>query len=278
MLKLKMWSAQHWEKNLVCPTCKGSLKVAGASMLCQGCKKTYPIIDGVPCFVPNVLDEHQKAELDSILSKNSHLKSSSARKSPSDFITPKWLEGKLDNTTVNQNTRIICLGGGSDDDLLHVVSDFKFNVDHLAHEYIKLTPEMAQQQATKGAIKHIASAAETLTFADDFADVVYSRNSLDHFNNPLKTMLEISRILRPNGKFFLSVFYNSNFIDCCETTIIDEDFVENHLKSIFDVEWMEICSIDEEQGYQPPKFSLPERRKLEWLHAVCLKKKAPPSI
>ncbi len=157
------------------------------------------------------------------------------------------------------------------DDIPHVRSNFKFNVDHIAHEYIKLYPEMAEDQATDGPIKHIASTTEALPFQDNYADIVYSRNSLDHVNNPLKTMLEINRVLKPNGKFFLSVFFNSSFIDCCETTIVDKDFVENHLANIFLVEWMEHCSVEEELGSQPPEFSLPERRKLEWLHAVCQK-------
>jgi SAM-dependent methyltransferase len=265
---------QHWEQNLVCPACKGQLRVVDSSMLCKSCHSTYPIIDGVPCFVPSALDEHQKAELDSVLSKHVQHKSSPTEKIATDFIAPKWLEGKLDNKTVDLNTRIICLGGGSGDDVPHVKSNFKFNVDHLAHEYIKLSPEMKEEQAAEGKIKHVASTTEFLPFRDNYADMVYSRNSLDHVNNPLKTMQEIHRVLKPSGKFFLSVFYNSNFIDCCETTIIDEDFVNNHLKNIFSIEWMELCPIEEESGHQPPKFSLPEKRKLEWLHAVCQKKEA----
>jgi SAM-dependent methyltransferase len=263
---------RYWEQNLVCPACKGRLRVVNSSMFCESCHNNYPIIDGVPCFVPTALDEHQKAELDSVLSKYVHHKSTPRRERTSNFVTPKWLEGKLDNRTVNLNSRIICLGGGSGDDVPHVKSDFKFNVDHLAHEYIKLSPEMAEDQTSEGTIKHIASTTEALPFRDNYADVVYSRNSLDHVNNPLKTMLEIHRVLKPNGRFYLSVFYNSNFIDCCETTIIDQDFVDNHLKNLFSIEWMELCPIEEESGHQPPKFSLPEKRKLEWLHAICQKK------
>lgn len=265
-------AANHWEQNLVCPSCKGKLKIVETQMQCQVCSSAYPIIAGVPCFVPGVLDEHQKAELDSVLSKCDHHKSSHTSDNPHEFITPKWLEGKLDNETVNSNTRIICLGGGSGDDIPHVKSDFKFDVDHIAHEYIKLSPEMADDQAKEGAIKHIASTTESLPFADGYADIVYARNSLDHVNNPLKTMIEISRVLKPNGKFFLSVYYNSNFIDCCETTIIDEDFVENHLKNIFKIELIELCPVEEEGGHQPSQFSLPQKRKLEWLHAVLQKK------
>jgi SAM-dependent methyltransferase len=248
-------------------------------MQCERCHNSYPIINGVPCFVPVSLDEHQRAELDSVLSKytgHEH-KATGNSKKPEDFPVPEWLKGKLDNTTVNQNTRIICLGGGMGDDVPHLRSDFKFNVDHIAHEYIKLFPKMAKDQETEGKIKHIASTTETLPFKDGYADIVYARNSLDHVNNPLKTMMEINRVLKPEGKFFLSVYFNSNFIDCCETTIMDEDFLNNHIKRLFTVEWMEICPVEKESGHQPQKFSLPEKRKLDWLHAVLQKKQDYPS-
>ena len=73
-------------------------------------------------------------------------------------------------------------------------------------------------------------------------------------------MLEINRVLKQQGKFFLSVYYNSNFIDCCETTIIDDDFVKNHLKNIFNVEWIEVVSAEAVSAPQVPIFSLPEKR------------------
>jgi SAM-dependent methyltransferase len=259
----------YWEQNLVCPACKGALRVIDSSMQCQACHSTYPIIDGVPCFVPINLDEHQKSELESAQSSIADHRRSGRK--PEKFVIPKWLEGILDKKTADKQ-RIIIIGGASGDDLPQIESNFKFNIDHLAHEYIKLTSEMAKAQATGGAIKHVASTSESLPFRDKYADIVFSRNSLDHVNNPLKTMLEIHRVLKPEGRFFLSVYYNSNFVDCCETTIIDEDFVNNHLKNIFNVEWIELCPIEKKSVHEAHRFSLPENRKLEWLHAVYKKR------
>ncbi len=162
------------------------------------------------------------------------------------------------------------------DDVPHVTCDFKFNVDHLAHEYAKLNLDMADDQKTEGAIKHVASTTEKLPFSDGYADIVFSRNSLDHLNNPLQTMIEINRVLKPKGQFFLSVYYNSNFIDCCETTIIDEAFLNNHIKRIFDVDWIELVPPEAEHGHQSEKFVLPQGRQLMWLHAVCRKKPSYP--
>jgi uncharacterized protein YbaR (Trm112 family)/SAM-dependent methyltransferase len=269
--------ASKWEQNLICPTCKGQLKTTESALACGKCHSIYPIIDGVPCFLPDSLNEHQKAELDSILSRFRNQKTTgSTEKTPATKITPRWLEGKLDGNTVNKDTRIVCLGGAMVDDVPHVQSSYKFNVDHLAHEYIKLFPQMAQTQAAEGTIKHIASTTETLPFNDSYADVVYSRNSLDHVNNPIKTLMEIHRILKTDGKYYLSVYFNSNFIDCCETTTIDQDFLENHIKRLFNVASLEICPVEEEG--QPPsaKCSLPNGQTIEWLHAVCVKKTYQP--
>lgn len=261
---------RYWDQNLVCPACKGVLRTVDSSLQCQACHSTYPIIDGVPCFAPINLDEHQKSELESAQSRIVHLRGSSRK--PENLVIPKWLKGRLDQKTTDEQTRIIIIGGGSRDDLPHIASNFKFNIDHLAHEYIKLASGIPRAQATEGAIKHVASTSESLPFRDKYADIVFSKNSLDHVSNPLKTMLEIHRVLKPEGRFFLSVYYNSNFVDCCETTIIDEDFVNKHLKNIFNVEWIELCPVEKNSVHEAPQFSLPERRKIEWLYAVCKKR------
>jgi SAM-dependent methyltransferase len=265
----------QWEQNLVCAMCKGELTIVNSSIECKHCNKKYPIINGVPCFIPSVLDEHQRAELEatvnqSLVQKNALTEIIAAESN--NFEIPKWLIGKLDSTTVNPESKIICIGGAYGDDLPHVESNFKFNVDHLAHEYIKHSTQMVKQQATQGKIKHIASTSEMLPFGDNFADIIFAKNSLDHVNNPLKTMMEINRVLKIDGRFFVSAFFNSSFIDCCETTSIDDDFIENHLKRLFYVEWMEFCPLEEESNVQTSLFSLPQGRKLGWLHAVCKKK------
>jgi ubiquinone/menaquinone biosynthesis C-methylase UbiE len=270
-----MATHSQWEQNLVCPMCKGELTIVDSSIECKRCNKKYLILNGVPCFIPSVLDEHQKAELEATVNQDlirENALSENIAEEPNNFEIPKWMMGKLDSTTVNPENKIICIGGGSGDDLPHVESNFKFNVDHLAHEYIKHSAKMVKQQATQGAIKHIASTSETLPFVDNFADIIFAKNSLDHFNNPLKTMTEINRVLKIDGRFFLSAFYNSSFIDCCETTIIDDDFINNHLKRLFEVEWMEFCPLEEGSNVQTSLFSLPQGRKLGLLLAVCKKK------
>jgi uncharacterized protein len=36
---------------LACPACLGSLQLAKARLLCTGCRRAYPIIDGIPVLI-----------------------------------------------------------------------------------------------------------------------------------------------------------------------------------------------------------------------------------
>lgn len=270
---MKLSMRQYWQANLVCPSCKGRLEIHEPLMRCIVCGCTYSIASGVPCFVSNTLTEHQKSELRFVKDNLNGLRQkihSIRHENPEDLRENKswsWSLNWINDQTVTKQARIICIGGSIGDDLPLVQSDYKFNVDHLAHEYIKILPEMSDTN-----ISHIAGLAEALPFPDGYADIVYSRNSLDHVCNPIKTLLEINRILSARGRFFLSVYYNSNFIDPGETTTIDDDFINNHLKNIFNVEWMDVKSPEAERISQPPVYSLPSNRELGWLYAVCRKK------
>src|SRR5437899_3136172 len=43
----------HAVPGLACPACRGDLRADGESSLsCQGCAAVYPILDGIPSFVP----------------------------------------------------------------------------------------------------------------------------------------------------------------------------------------------------------------------------------
>jgi SAM-dependent methyltransferase len=52
---------------------------------------------------------------------------------------------------------------------------------------------------------YLAVGAEEMPLLTDSADVVLTRNSLDHVSNPTKVVDEILRILRPGGTVILSV-------------------------------------------------------------------------
>jgi hypothetical protein len=44
-------------KILVCPMCRGDVKLKGKKLVCVKCKRNYPIIDGIPHMLPDELRE-----------------------------------------------------------------------------------------------------------------------------------------------------------------------------------------------------------------------------
>jgi uncharacterized protein YbaR (Trm112 family) len=37
---------------LACPVCLGGLRMDGARLVCGGCGRAYPIVDGIPVLIP----------------------------------------------------------------------------------------------------------------------------------------------------------------------------------------------------------------------------------
>jgi uncharacterized protein len=42
-----------WAERLACPACLHPLRVEAACLICTGCGRTYPIVDGIPVLIPD---------------------------------------------------------------------------------------------------------------------------------------------------------------------------------------------------------------------------------
>ena len=54
----------------------------------------------------------------------------------------------------------------------------------------------------KSEVIYLSVPAEEIPLLDKSVDIIISRNSLDHVDDPTKVMNEIIRVLRPGGYFF----------------------------------------------------------------------------
>ena len=43
---------KQWADDLVCPVCYARLRFEGPAVVCIGCARTYPVIDGIPVLIP----------------------------------------------------------------------------------------------------------------------------------------------------------------------------------------------------------------------------------
>ena len=42
----------HWADDLACPVCFAALRFSEITVVCTGCARTYPIVDGIPVLIP----------------------------------------------------------------------------------------------------------------------------------------------------------------------------------------------------------------------------------
>jgi SAM-dependent methyltransferase len=98
---------------------------------------------------------------------------------------------------INGQAKVLDVGCGISS-VLHFVEGKRYGIDPLAEEYKKLYryPEGIDIRQAGG---------ESIPFPAGFFDVVFCTNVLDHTTDPQKTIHEIQRVLRPNGRFVLTV-------------------------------------------------------------------------
>ncbi len=94
-------------------------------------------------------------------------------------------------------TKILDVGCGIST-VLHFIKGQRYGIDPLADEYKKsytFPSDISIQKAW----------SENIPFQDNFFDVVFCTNALDHVTNPSKALSEIHRVLRKNGLFVLTI-------------------------------------------------------------------------
>ena len=50
--KANLSNLKQWAEDVVCPVCHASLRFEEATVVCSGCARVYPIVDGIPVLIP----------------------------------------------------------------------------------------------------------------------------------------------------------------------------------------------------------------------------------
>jgi len=53
-LKKEVFSPELLEI-LACPVCKKEVELKGEELVCVGCGRRYPVVNGIPCMLPDEL-------------------------------------------------------------------------------------------------------------------------------------------------------------------------------------------------------------------------------
>ena len=92
---------------------------------------------------------------------------------------------------ITGESRVLEVGSGAHGLIFGLGNEFGIGVDPLAAHYKRLFP------VWQGNAQTIAAIGEKLPFSDSSFDVVLSDNVIDHAQNPIAILEEITRVLKP---------------------------------------------------------------------------------
>lgn len=188
--------------SLACPGCKSIIKAAGGLLNCPACVLSFPILRGIPRFVPseNYADSFglqwnrfARTQLDSALRTN---------RSRDRFIhetlwNEEILKGKLvlDAGCGSGRFSEIALGFGAS----LIAIDYSSAVD------------AASENLNSENILIVQSDLANLPLASETLDFIYCIGVLQHTKNPERIVAELLRCLKPNGEITLTFYENSSW-------------------------------------------------------------------
>jgi len=100
---------------------------------------------------------------------------------------------------ISGESRILEVGSGAHGLIFGLGDEFGIGIDPLAAHYKRLFP------VWQGNAQTIAAIGEKLPFSDSSFDIVLSDNVIDHAENPIAILEEITRVLKPSGLFYFTV-------------------------------------------------------------------------
>jgi SAM-dependent methyltransferase len=194
---------------LQCPRCtSGELSISASAIKCDNCFKEFPLEAGIPNFIDPSSEflQNQFWQQGQVGEKAvkfwEKVQERGGYKGPSPFTRihalaqyQKCLElrhGAIPKSCLE-------IGPGSKPRMFFYEISTKFALDPLMNLYLKLFPESYENIAC------LASIAESIPLKSNSMDYVILSNCLDHFSSPEKGLLEVLRVMSPDGICFISL-------------------------------------------------------------------------
>jgi ubiquinone/menaquinone biosynthesis C-methylase UbiE len=169
----------------VCPKCKGEL----LNLRCDLCQVTYPVADGIPCFMTNNLESTDLAIREIYDEIYLHFEDVWIDQGRADDFQRYFSEliGHL------KHERLLEIGCGEGNLLSVLPGTHKFGVDPSIH---------ALRRARQRSNANCAIArCEQLPFPSNAFDVVVAVGVMEHFEKTDTAISEVRRVLAPSGHF-----------------------------------------------------------------------------
>lgn len=186
--------------DLVCPFDQGTLQAAGDWLCCRACGRGYPVIDGIPTFLP--VDEHprwrryQRQQVRRILDGQPPETAADAEHLR---FRSRGLEARLSPfLRLSARSRILQVGVTGQSELHHLRAGSRYAVEPLAGVLA------AKGRLRHGPVRWIAGRGEELPFADGYFDLILLPDVLEASEEPAAVLAEAARCLAPQGVIWVT--------------------------------------------------------------------------
>lgn len=199
---------------LVCPVCRGTLAVDRNTMTCRQCRRTYPVIDGIPVLLHDLsvsghdeLDHHADPADQTAAHKTAQARHFDRAVAEHFEVmrphgTPRFYRflllerfrratGPIRPHLIGSSALTVCGGSGMDAEFLARAGASVVSTD-ISIGAARRTRERAQRYGLD--ITSIVADVEHLPFADSAFEFVYVHDGLHHLERPSIGLREMARV------------------------------------------------------------------------------------
>ncbi|HKS22511.1 MAG TPA: methyltransferase domain-containing protein [Thermoanaerobaculia bacterium] len=188
---------------LACPDCRGDLALDGEALRCQSCGRTFPIVRGVPRFVPaesyaSSFGFQWNAFRATQLDSHTGLPISRDRFFAESKWTPAELAGK----------RVLDIGCGAG---RFAEVALAAGADLVAVDYSSAVDACVANLGSHPRLSVVQADVQRLPFKPGSFDYVYCFGVLQHTADPHRAVLALAPPLKPGGKLALDFYPRLRF-------------------------------------------------------------------
>jgi SAM-dependent methyltransferase len=188
--------------HLVCPACKQTLKGSSQKLECNGCSRAFPVIDGIPRFVPKEnYSESFGLQWNRFASTQIDSKVGTNRSETRFRNETLWSEDTL-------NKKLVLDAGCGSGRFSEIA--LRFGASLVAIDYSSAVNAAQKNLESHSNIIVQADLAE-LPIADETFDYIYCIGVLQHTSEPSSIVKELLRCLKVDGELTLSFYENSSW-------------------------------------------------------------------
>lgn len=201
---------EWWGDLLRCPTCKGLLERDDSRLLCSRCYTFYGMHEELWDLLPAGSSDLKLSERHHYTEKTDYYLRMHATWQDSPFYRHYHSAFLDDLRQLPRGSQVLELGCGLGHDGLELLrTGYRVVETDIAPGQLQEARRLHTESGYGDSCAHLLADAENLPFASRCFDGAFMVASLHHLPDPLKSLSEIRRVLRPGGVFALGTEPNS---------------------------------------------------------------------